>query len=163
MVTGIVAHSSYRSLSTFTQWAACSWHLLSDSSKARTLFHRSLSEPAAAHTFFWVIPQRPTPYFTVPLSDSSKPAPYFTVRLNEMQLVRTVTLLIVTPLGGYRSVWSHDFFPAKQHFSPKDSSVFTDSLDSCRTMRGGKRTNPIPYWTLPDPHPTHTPREGWFG
>jgi len=34
-------------------WAACSPHLLlSDSSKARTLFHRSVSGLPAAHTFF---------------------------------------------------------------------------------------------------------------
>ena len=51
------------SLSTEAQWAACSPHLLlSDSSKARTLFHRSLSGLPAAHTFFfWVIPTTPTP------------------------------------------------------------------------------------------------------
>ena len=62
-----------------------------------------LSGLPAAHTFFWVIPQRPAPYFTVhsvgclqptpssewflkartyftlSLGDSSKPAPYFTI------------------------------------------------------------------------------------
>jgi len=48
------------SLSTEAQWAACSPHLLlSDSSKAHTLFHRSLSGLPAAHTFFCVIPQSP--------------------------------------------------------------------------------------------------------
>ena len=48
------------SLSTEARWAACSPHLLlSDSSKAHTLFHCSLSGLHAAHTFFWVIPQSP--------------------------------------------------------------------------------------------------------
>jgi len=51
-----------RLISPFTQWAACSPHLLlSDSSKARALFHRSLRGLPAAHTFFWVIPTTPTP------------------------------------------------------------------------------------------------------
>jgi len=48
------------SLSPEAQWAAYSPHLLlSDSSKASTLFHRSLSGLPAAHTFFWVIPRSP--------------------------------------------------------------------------------------------------------
>ena len=33
--------------------------------KAHTLFHCLLSSGPEAHTFVWVIPQRPTPYFTV--------------------------------------------------------------------------------------------------
>jgi len=51
------------SISLSFEWWAVGPHLpLSDSSKARTLFHRSLSEPRpAAHTFFWVIPTTPTP------------------------------------------------------------------------------------------------------
>ena len=44
-----------QSLSTEAQWAACSPHLLlSDSSKAHTLFHNSLSGLPAAHTFFCI-------------------------------------------------------------------------------------------------------------
>jgi len=45
----------------FERWAVGPHLLLSDSSKARTLFYRSLSGLPAAHTFFWVIPTTPTP------------------------------------------------------------------------------------------------------
>ena len=45
----------------FERWAVGPHLLLGDSSKARTLFHRSLSGLPAAHTFFWVIPTTPAP------------------------------------------------------------------------------------------------------
>jgi len=45
----------------YERWAVDPHLLLSDSSKARTLFHRSLSGLPAAHTFFWVIPTTPAP------------------------------------------------------------------------------------------------------
>ena len=43
------------------RWAVGPHLLLSDSSKACTLFHRSLGGLPAAHTFFWVILTTPTP------------------------------------------------------------------------------------------------------
>jgi len=45
----------------FERWAIGPHLLLSDSSKTRTLFHRSLSGLPAAHTFFWMIPTVTTP------------------------------------------------------------------------------------------------------
>ena len=41
--------------------------------------------------------------------------------------------------GQLPSIPIHDFFAQNKHFSPKDPLVFTDSLVSCQTMRGGKR------------------------
>jgi len=45
--------------------------------KAHTLFHCLLSSGPEAHTFVWVIPQRPTPYFTVHSVGCLQPTPSF--------------------------------------------------------------------------------------
>ena len=68
-----------------------------------------LSGLPAAHTFFWVIPQRPAPHFTVHSVGGLQPTPssewflkartFFHISLSEMQLVQDSVQKIFYTLG----------------------------------------------------------------